>query len=120
MARDVRRAAWQRGRWAEGLAVWLLRAKGYRILARDWRSPVGEIDIVARRGTLLAMVEVKRRADAEVAAWSVTPRQQRRIARAAEAFRARLPDGAHLSVRFDVLLVAPRRWPRHILDAWRL
>lgn len=120
MGSEVRRAAWRRGRWAEGLAVWLLRAKGYRILARDWRCPVGEIDIVARRGALLVAVEVKRRRDAETAAWSVTPRQQRRIARAAQAYRARLPGGEALSVRFDVLLVAPGRWPHHILDAWRL
>ena len=114
-----RRAAWRAGRWAERLAALLLRVKGYRILARGLRSRVGELDIVARRGGVLAAVEVKTRAREVEALLAVTPRQRRRIARAAEAFRSRQGDGARLTIRFDVVLVLPWRRPRHIMDAWR-
>ena len=119
MTVERRRAQVRSGRLAETLAVWWLRGKGYRILARDWRSPVGEIDILARRGRLLVAVEVKRRSGAREAAEAVQRQQQRRIVRAAEAFLARLDPGAGLSLRFDVVLIVPGRWPRHIVDAWR-
>ena len=114
-----RLAAWRAGRWAERIAALLLSAKGYRILARGLRSPVGELDIVARRGGVLAVVEVKTRAEEADALLAVTPRQRRRIARAAEAFHARLAERARLTLRFDVVLVLPWRAPRHIMDAWR-
>ncbi len=97
----------------------LLRLKGYRILARNFRCPAGEIDIVARRGALLVAIEVKRRNDAGTAAEAILVRQRRRIARALEAFMARRPDLAARAVRFDAVLVAPGAWPRHLLDAWR-
>jgi len=114
-----RRAAERAGKRAERIAALLLRLKGYRILARGLRSRVGELDIVARRGGVLAIVEVKTRADEAEALEAVTPRQRRRLARAAQAFHARLPDAAALTIRFDVALVVPRRLPRHIMDAWR-
>ena len=114
-----RQRAERRGRLAESLALWRLRLSGWRILARDWRSPVGEIDLVARRGRVLAVIEVKSRADAAAAAEALTRRQRRRIARAAEAFLLAHPDLAALDLRFDVMLVAPRRRPRHLPDAWR-
>lgn len=101
------------------LAAALLRLKGYRILARDYRAGVGELDIVARRGRLLAMVEVKRRRDMAAALAAVTARQQRRIARAAQAFVARHVGLGDLDIRFDVIVVRPHRPPRHIKDAWR-
>jgi putative endonuclease len=116
---ERRRQAYRAGRVAETLCVWLLRLKGYRVLARDWRVPVGEIDILARRGSVLAAVEVKRRGNLVDAAEAVGPRQQRRILRALEAFVARNPALGHLTLRFDVMLVAPRAAPRHIMDAWR-
>jgi putative endonuclease len=115
---DRRRRAVRRGRWAETLAAWLLRLKGYSLLARDYRTAVGEVDILARRGQVLAAIEVKRRADLDHAAQSVQARQRRRIERAASAYLARLPDGAGLSLRFDVVLVARGRL-KHIADAWR-
>lgn len=115
----TRRQAWRWGRSAEGLCVWFLRLRGYRILARDWRSPVGEIDIVARRGTIIAFVEVKARRGFDEAAWALGPQQQGRIARAAQAFFAARPDLARLDGRFDVMLVRPWRLPRHLTDAWR-
>jgi len=107
------------GRFAETLCRWHLRLRGWHILARRWRCPSGEIDIVARRGRLLAVIEVKLRRDLDDAAASVLPRQRRRIARAASAFLVMRPELAALSLRFDVMLVAPRRLPRHLRDAWR-
>jgi putative endonuclease len=119
MTAPERLRAVRSGRWAETIASWLLRAKGYRILARSWRCPAGEIDIIARRGRALVAVEVKRRASGQAAADAIQARQRRRIARAAEAFAARSPENAALNIRFDAVLVVPGRWPRHIMDAWR-
>ncbi|MBT3358050.1 MAG: YraN family protein [Rhodospirillales bacterium] len=114
-----RQHAWRFGRFAERLAAGYLRVKGYRILAARHKTPVGEIDIVARRGSLIAFVEVKARADAIAAADALGPNQRRRITRAALAFIARYPHLAELSMRFDVILVTPWQVPRHIVDAWR-
>lgn len=121
MSRDSgrRRRDWHRGRRGEHLAAWWLRLKGYRILARDLRTPVGEIDIVARRGRVLALVEVKLRPRAAAALEAVSPRQRRRIARAAGAFLQRHQSLAGLDLRFDTVVIVPGRWPRHIADAWR-
>src|SRR6478736_561614 len=83
-----RQRAWRRGRKAESLALLALRLVGYRILARDHRTALGEIDIIARRGTILAFVEVKARADVTAAAESLLARQRRRIARAAAGYLA--------------------------------
>ena len=116
---DQRRQAQRRGLRAETLAAWWLRLKGYRILARGFRCPAGEIDLVARRGRSLAIVEVKARPSLTEAGEAVTPRQRRRIARAAEAFIQRHPRLADCAVRFDVVMIVPRRWPKHVSDAWQ-
>lgn len=118
LADPRRQAAEKRGRSGERLAAWWLRLKGYRIVARGFRTPVGEIDLVARRGRRLALVEVKRRATLAAAAEAISPQQQARIARAAEAFLKRRPDLAGLTLGFDALLLAPGRRPRHLTDAW--
>ena len=104
---------------AETLCAMLLRLKGFRILARRFRTPVGEIDIVARRGRVVAFVEVKARADLVTAGESVGARQRRPIARAARAFLQKRPELQQLDLRFDVVLLAPWRLPVHISDAWR-
>jgi putative endonuclease len=96
-----------------------LRLRFWRIVAVDWRCPSGEIDILARRGQMLAVIEVKTRGDLASAAGAVLPRQRRRIARAASAFLLSRPDLAGLALRFDVMLIAPGRMPRHLPDAWR-
>lgn len=114
-----RRQAEARGRWAESIAVLLLRLKGYRILARRLRLAAGEIDIVAARGRVIAFVEVKARADLVSALESVGPRQRRRLQGAALQFVAGAPRHAASDLRFDLMLVAPGRWPRHVVDAWR-
>ncbi len=118
-SRDYRRAAERRGKTAELLCLWHLRLKGYRILARRYKTPVGEIDLIARRGGTIAAIEVKARDDFDAAAEAVTRRQQQRIMRAVAHFLGGRPDLAMLAARFDVMLVAPRRWPRHLVDAWR-
>ncbi len=118
-AADPRRqAAFRLGLSAEARAAAFLMAKGYRIAARRWRSPAGEVDLVARRGNLLVFVEVKARPHIDDAAWSVTDRQKRRIAAAAAAWLSAHPDDAGCDIRFDAMLIAPRRWPRHIAAAF--
>jgi putative endonuclease len=114
-----RRQAQRRGRIAEWLCLWHLRLRGWRILARDWRCRSGEIDILARRGSVLAVIEVKSRSETGAAAEALLPRQKRRIARAAEAFLLSRPDLAGLDLRFDLMLVARSRLPRHWQGAWR-
>jgi len=110
--------AQRRGRLAEALAAWRLRLAGWRIVAADVRMPAGQIDLVARRGRVLAFVEVKARGTADDAAESLHPAQAMRIARAAEQFCAKRPNLADCERRFDLVLVAPGHWPRHIQDAW--
>ena len=113
-----RQIAFRLGLTAETRAAAWLMAKGFRIVARRWRSPVGEIDLVARRGRLLVFVEVKARAQLDDAAEAVTERQQRRIAAAAAAWLARNGRDAECDIRFDAILVAPWRLPRHIPAAF--
>ena len=117
---SARHRAERRGRLAERLCRWHLRLRGWRIVAADWRCPSGEIDIVARRRGVLAIVEVKSRGDFATAIASLLPRQRRRIARAAAAFLSARPDLAALTLRFDVMLVTRLRPPRHLANAWRV
>ncbi len=107
------------GRSAEALACWSLRLKGYAILARRQRTPVGEIDIVARRGSVLAIVEVKARRSSEDAHLGIGGAPAARLARAAAWLVGNTSGYADLSVRFDFIVIVPWRWPRHIADAWR-
>ena len=116
--RPERQVAFELGLSAESRAAAYLVAKGYRIVARRWRSPVGEIDIVARRRGMLVFVEVKARERLDDAAEAVIVRQQRRIIAAAEAWLAAHPEDANRDIRFDAVLVAPRSLPRHILAAF--
>ena len=116
--RPERQIAFRTGISAESRAAFLLIAKGFRILARRWKSPVGEIDIIARRRSLLVFVEVKARAKLDDAAWSVTERQRGRIAAAAAAWLAVHADDRIRDIRFDAMLVAPGRMPRHIPAAF--
>ena len=116
--RPERQVAFRLGLSAESRAAAYLIAKGYRIVARRWRSPVGEIDIVARRRSTLVFVEVKARASLDDAAEAVVPRQRRRIIGAAEAWLASHPDDVNCDMRFDAVLVAPGKMPRHIVAAF--
>src|SRR5262245_10907940 len=113
-----RQIAFRTGISAESRAAAFLIAKGFRILARRWKSPVGEIDIIARRRSLLIFVEVKARERLDDAAWSVTDRQRLRIVAAAEAWLARYPADRIREMCFAAVLVAPSRIPRHIPPAF--
>jgi len=115
--------AYRRGLRAETVAAFWLRLKGYRILARRLKTHAGEIDMVARRGRALVIVEVKASAQTgagrDHAVEALLPRQQQRLSRAASHLLAMRPALAELDLRFDLVLVAPRSLPRHLEDAWR-
>jgi putative endonuclease len=116
--RPERVAAFRLGLSAESRAALLLIAKGFRIVARRWKTPVGEVDIVARRRRELVFVEVKARNTLDAAAESVTERGKQRIVAAAEFWLASHPDDAQSFIRFDVILVAPGKIPRHVVNAF--
>ena len=114
-----RETAEARGRRAEALAAWWLRAKGYTILSRRVRLPVGEIDLIARKGDVIAFIEVKERATLEAALGAVTPAAWRRISRAAESWMAQRPRFHDCGWRYDLIAIAPGYLPSHLRDAWR-
>ena len=114
---DRRAAAYRAGWRAETCCAWALRLKGYRVLARRARTPVGEIDILVARGRVLVAVEVKARMDLRDAAEALSPRQRARIARAATLLAAQRGLADH-DLRFDLMLARPWRWPVHIVNAW--
>ena len=110
--------AFRTGLSAESRAAAFLIAKGYRILAKRFRTHYGEIDIVARRRNTIAFVEVKARESLDEAAYAITPRQQARIIAAAQAWLMAHPEHASYDLRFDAMLIAPRRLPRHLMAAF--
>jgi putative endonuclease len=115
-----RRAAEKRGRRGETFAALLLRLKFYAILGRRVRTPLGEIDLIARAPSgLICFIEVKARGDDLEASDALKPRQQSRIARAAQHYLASRPELAAHGARFDVISVIPGRMPKHLRDAWR-
>ena len=113
-----RQQAEKRGRGAETLACWYLRLKGWRILARRARVRGGEVDIVARRGRILAFVEVKARASEDAAAFSLDEWRLRRVAVAAERLTPRFMRAGD-DVRIDALFIVPRRCPKHLANVWQ-
>ncbi|MCC0035108.1 MAG: YraN family protein [Hoeflea sp.] len=115
---DRKRRSERKGRRAEWLAALALMLKGYRITALRYRTPVGEIDIVARKRDLVAFVEVKARRDLAAGIDAVSYPAQRRIAAAGELFISRQRDSAKLSWRHDVIVVSPWKWPVHLEDAF--
>jgi len=115
-SRASRIAADDAGRRGERIAGWWLRLKGWRILARRVRTKAGEVDLIARRGTIVAFVEVKTRATAADLDHAIDERRLARVAAAAEILSATYAEGC--DVRIDVILLAPRTPPRHIENAW--
>ena len=107
------------GRRSEVLCALWLMLKGYRILGFRLKTPQAEIDLLALRGDVVAVVEVKRRRTLDEALDAVTPRQRERLLAAARQVAGRRPDLAHAGVRLDLMALAPGRWPSHIRDAWR-
>ena len=108
----------RRGHRGEWLAGWALRLKGYRVVATRYRTPLGEIDLIARRGDLVLIVEVKVRPDLVAAMEAVSATAQRRIEGAADLWLARQPDHARLSLRFDLVAILPGRWPVHVANVF--
>ncbi|WEX09346.1 YraN family protein [Chelativorans sp. AA-79] len=117
-ARANRRRAYRKGHRGERLASLALMLKGYRIVARRFRTPVGEIDLIARRGSLVAIVEVKARRTLTEAMEAVSYTAQRRIDAAADLWLARQPDYARLSIRYDLVAILPGRWPVHVKNIY--
>jgi putative endonuclease len=113
-----RTRAERRGRRGETLAAWYLRLKGWRIVARRVKTARGEIDLVARRGRMVAFVEVKWRNTAPELDRAIDEWRLRRVAAAAEAVAHRFVRAGD-DQRIDVLLLAPGRFPRHIVNAWQ-
>lgn len=109
----------KRGRDAEQAAALWLRLKGYRILDRRVKTPVGEIDLVALKARTLVFVEVKARQDMNAALASVTPDLRKRVERAANLWVSRKPKLQQHLWRFDIVLLAPGGLPRHMRSAWR-
>lgn len=108
----------RQGRRGEWLAAWFLRLKGWRIVAQRVKTRRGEVDLIARRGRMVAFVEVKWRGQADQLGLAIDARRLARVAAAAEVLAARfLREGDDM--RIDVLLLAPKRWPHHIINAWQ-
>ena len=113
-----RRKALRRGSAAEYIAAIFLILKGYRILALRYKTKLGEIDIVARKGDLAVFVEVKARADEMGAVDAVSYASQKRIRAASDLWLARQRDYAILSQRYDIVAIVPGKLPRHFPDAF--
>jgi len=116
----ARIAAYRGGHRAEALAALFLRCKLYRIIQRRYKSPVGEIDLIAERFGTTVFVEVKARRKAESEAETLESVNQSRIIRAAQYWLARHPSRAATSLRFDIIFITPGRWPRHLVNAFGL
>jgi len=116
-AAPSRLAAEKRGRQGERLAGWWLRLKGWSIVARRVRTPVGEIDMIARRGSMVAFVEVKSRKTGQALDESIDERRLARVAAAAESLAAIYMKPGD-DMRIDVILLAPGRAPRHLENVW--
>jgi putative endonuclease len=102
-----------RGEWLAALALWL---KGFRVVASRYRTRAGEIDLIARRGDLVLIVEVKARPTLAAAMEAVSGTAERRIEAAADLWLSRQRDAARLSVRFDLVAIIPWRWPVHVAN----
>lgn len=116
---SVRQGAEIYGRRGETLAAWFLRLKGYRILETRYKTPVGELDLIARRFGTTVFVEVKSRSRRELEHDALLAVNTRRIIRASEYYVARHPDLVARPQRFDVIFLAPRMWPRHVMNAFQ-
>ena len=112
-----RQIAERNGRRAETIAAWWLRLHGWRIRGVRVRTPVGEVDLIARRGRIVAFIEVKARATAAELDLAIDRRRLTRVAAAANFLAARHA-GLRDDIRIDVMLIAPRRLPRHLVNIW--
>ena len=113
-----RKRAYQKGIWAERIAAIFLLAKGYRILTMRYKSKMGEVDIIAKRGQLVIAVEVKARQSIDEAVFAVTHETAKRVESAAGYWLSQQRNASELSLRFDIIAISPWRWPLHLVDAF--
>jgi len=115
---EARLAAEAQGRRGEGLAALFLQCQLYRIVERRFKTPVGEIDLIAERFGTTVFVEVKARGRTTGEAEALGAVNQRRLVRAAGYYLSRHPRLAATPLRFDVIFLAPKSWPRHLKGAF--
>lgn len=115
---DNRLKTYRYGVLAEYAAAFYLRLKGYRILAMRYKTPVGEIDIIACRKNTLVFTEVKARPSFRLGVESITPRMKRRIIKAASYYLAKNSRDTDPEIRFDVIAFSPPFFIRHLDNAW--
>lgn len=116
MKRPTKKSAYKKGMRAETYAAWFLRLKGFHIAARRFKTSCGEIDLIARRGDLVLIVEVKARATVAEAMDAVSLNAQQRIEAAADYWLCQQADHARLCLRFDLIAICPRKFPVHIAN----
>jgi len=107
-----------KGLIAEFKARAFMRSKGYRILEKRFKTPHGEVDLIAKMGNTIVFVEVKLRKTKEAAAEAISAKNKRRVRTAAELYLQKYPEYAECDVRFDALILAPGAWPEHIENAF--
>ena len=112
------KTSYQKGLRAEAVAGWYLRLKGYCVLEERWKTPLGEIDLIVRRGRRLAFVEVKLRKTIAAAVDSIHSRNRNRVVRSAKLYLQKHPEYTGWELGFDALVMAPYAWPRYIQNAW--
>jgi putative endonuclease len=103
---------------AEYAALAYLTLKGYRLVAMRYKTKLGEIDLIMRRGRTLAFIEVKARPSHADAAHAIHAKNQSRVMQAAQMFRIQHPTYHDYEVRFDALLIAWYKWPQHLVHAF--
>ncbi|WP_417431258.1 YraN family protein [Kiloniella sp.] len=108
------------GRYAETIAAMYLRCKGYQILARNYKTKVGEIDLIAKKRSLICFLEIKKRKSVETASQAIHQKQQKRIIRTAEYFLKHNPFYQNFDKRFDAILIGATVFPYHIKNAWQV
>lgn len=113
---NQKKQAYLKGQWGERIAGWYLQLKGYSLLENRLKTPFGEIDLIVKKGPYIVAVEVKTRASREKAALSLSSLQMKRIQYAFLFYTKRHP--SPLDLRFDVILISPWTWPKHIQGAW--
>ena len=118
LAKNKKQKAYQLGKWAVYIAAAMLIFKGYRILTLRYKATHGEIDVIARRGRTIAFIEVKARKSLTAGKESVTAKQRERISNAATQFMKQRPRLSNLTSRYDIVVITPKSFPKHITSAW--
>lgn len=120
MDKQQKQKSYRQGLWAENLAALYLMLKGYRIMERRYKTKVGEIDLIGKKGKSLLFIEVKIRKDMDMALSAVNKSSQKRIQRAAEYFLSTRQEYADYALRFDLIAMAPPFHLRHLDNAWQI